>query len=469
MQQTDPYAGQWISFLSKNQKPEDKNLAAKFEREKDRHLIGEDGCVYRRCEGKKGKTRTQFIVPKSMVGQLLVKFHDNPLSAHPGFFRTYRKMQMSYFWPTMKTDIKRHVQHCSECAKFKSVKPATKTPLQSICTERPMQIVAMDFVGPLPKSDRGNTYALVMVDHFTRWPVVYAVDNLEAETVARKVCDFIHMYGCPEQLLSDRGSNFTSALVKALCKQLGVKKIFTCAFRPSSNGLNEHLNGTLFSGVKMYASKKPSTWDEYLDAVTFAYRSTPHSVTQHTPAYLMFGREVNSPLDMKPPTRLYSEDYIKVMQNERQQAYATVKDLVAKEQKRQKDRHDENIKEVDIQIGDKVWIRDFIIKKGTSKKFHQPWKGPFEVAKVLGRNNAEIILGDKKKRTKRVNLEHVKLARDIDGKPDEIVKVHDKLRSRNPGQRLTTRYFVEFYDGHTQWVDPEFVPDKLLEEFNANK
>eukprot|EP00794_Sanderia_malayensis_P008665 gene8665-biopygen6942 len=151
----------------------------------------------------------------------------------------------------------------------------------------------MDFVGPLPKSDRGNLYALV-----------YPTENLEAETVARKLAEFIHIYGCPEQLLSDRGSNFTSALIKALCKQLGVKKIFTCAFRPSSNRLNEHLNGTLFNAVKMYASKKPSVWDEYLDAVTFAYRTTPHFVTQHTPASLMFGREVSSPLDMKPPTRL---------------------------------------------------------------------------------------------------------------------------------------------------------------------
>eukprot|EP00795_Rhopilema_esculentum_P005390 gene5390-558_t len=340
MQRKDNYAGQWIRFLTHNSKPEDKNLAVKFEREKDQHFIAEDGCVFRRFRGKQGRTKKQLIVPKTMVGQLLVKFHDNPLSGHPGFFRTYRKIQMSYFWPTMKSDIKRHVRHCKDCARFKSTKPATKTPLKSIETERPLQIVAMDFVGPLPKSDQGNQYALVLVDHFTRWPVVYPVEDTEAETVARSLRDFIHCYGCPEELLSDRGSQFTSKLVKALCKQLGVKKIFTCSFRPSTNGLNEHLNGTLFNAVKIYASKKPSTWDEYLDAVTFAFRTTPHSVTMHTPAFLMYGREVNSPLDMKPPTRLYSEDYIKTMQNERQQAYTLVKELVSKEQLRQKIHHE---------------------------------------------------------------------------------------------------------------------------------
>ena len=376
MQRKDNYAGQWIRFLTHNSKPEDKNLAVKFEREKDQHFIAEDGCIFRRFRGKQGMTRKQLIVPKTMVGQLLVKFHDNPLSGHPGFFRTYRKIQMSYFWPTMKSDIKRHVRHCKDCARFKSTKPATKTPLKSIETERPLQIVAMDFAGPLLKSDQGNQYTLVLVDHFTRRPVVYPVEDTEAETVARSLCDFIHCYGCPEELLSDRGSQFTSKLVKALCKQLGVKRIFTCSFGPSTNGLNEHLNGTLFKAVKIYASKKPSTWDEYLDAVTFAFRTTPHSVTMHTPALWMYGREVNSPLDMKPPTRLYSEDCIKTMQNERQQAYTLVKELVSKEQLRQKIHHDQDIKELKVKVGDKVWIRDFIVKKGTSKKFHQPWIGP---------------------------------------------------------------------------------------------
>jgi len=89
------------------------------------------------------------------------------------------------------------------------MKPATKAPLKSIEAERPLQIVAMNFVRPLPKSDQGNQYALVLVDYFTRWPVVYAVQDTEAGTVARLLRDFTHCYRCPEELLSDRSSQFT--------------------------------------------------------------------------------------------------------------------------------------------------------------------------------------------------------------------------------------------------------------------
>ncbi len=108
-----------------------------------------------------------------------------------------------------------------------------------------------------------------------------------------------------------------------------------------------------------------------------------------------------------------------------QQAYALVKELVCKEQQQQKRYHDQNMKELKVNVGDKVWLRDFIVKRATPKKFHQPWIGPYEVTKVVGENNVEILMPKKNKRIiKRVNMEHIKFARDIDGKPEEIVKVH---------------------------------------------
>ena len=78
--------------------------------------------------------------------------------------------------------------------------------------------------------------------------------------------------------------------------------------------------------------------------------------------------------------------------------------------------------------GDKVWLRNFVVKKGTSKKFHQHWTGPFEVKEVIGENKIEPVITAKKTgKIKRVNVEHIKPAREIDGNPDEITKVHDKL------------------------------------------
>eukprot|EP00795_Rhopilema_esculentum_P005751 gene5751-11021_t len=151
-----------------------------------------------------------------------------------------------------------------------------------------------------------------------------------------------------------------------------------------------------------------------------------------------------------------------------QKNFPRSKELVSKEQLRQNIHHDQHIKELKVKVGDKVWLGDFIVKKRTSTKFHNPWIGLYEVAKVIVENNVKIIMPKKKTRKlKRVIMEQIKMAQEIDGKPENIVKVYDKLRLRLLGQRLVTGYLVEFYDGHTQRVDPEFVPDNLLEEFNA--
>lgn len=82
-----------------------------------------------------------------------------------------------------------------------------------------MQIIAMGFVGRLSKSGLENQYTFVLVDHFTRWPVAYAVEDTEAEIAARLFRDSVHFYGSPEELISDRSSQFTSELIRALRKQ----------------------------------------------------------------------------------------------------------------------------------------------------------------------------------------------------------------------------------------------------------
>ena len=50
------------------------------------------------------------------------------------------------------------------------------------------------------------------------------------------------------------------------------------------------------------------------------------------------------------------------------------------------------MKEIQIKEDDEVWLRDFIVKGGMSKKFHQPWKGPYKVVRVVGKNNVDIKL-----------------------------------------------------------------------------
>eukprot|EP00731_Ephydatia_muelleri_P019297 Em0012g122a len=84
-----------------------------------------------------------------------------------------------------------------------------RAPLQLDPAVRPLQRVAMDIMGPLPETSRGNKYILVIADYFTKGSEAYPIPNMEAITVAKcLVNEFICRFGVPEQLHSDQGRNF---------------------------------------------------------------------------------------------------------------------------------------------------------------------------------------------------------------------------------------------------------------------
>ena len=74
-----------------------------------------------------------------------------------------------------------------------------------------MERVAVDVVGPLPRSDRGNRFVLTAIDYFSKWPEAYAIPDQEAETVADALLEgMLSHFGVPETLHSDQGRTFES-------------------------------------------------------------------------------------------------------------------------------------------------------------------------------------------------------------------------------------------------------------------
>jgi len=76
--------------------------------------------------------------------------------------------------------------------------------------DTPFQRIAMDIVGPLPRSRQGHRYILVMCDYATRYPEAVALRSIDAEHVAEELVKVFARVGIPEEILTDQGSNFTS-------------------------------------------------------------------------------------------------------------------------------------------------------------------------------------------------------------------------------------------------------------------
>ncbi len=109
-----------------------------------------------------------------------------------------------------------------------------------------MERVAIDVLGPLPVSARGNKYIIVVIEYFTKWAEAYAVPNQTAGVTARWVVEeFCCRFGPPVTLHSDQGRNFQSGLFKEVVRLLGMAQTRTCPYNPKSDGMVERCNRTI--------------------------------------------------------------------------------------------------------------------------------------------------------------------------------------------------------------------------------
>lgn len=178
----------------------------------------------------------------------------------------------------MSADTRSWIRQCDKCAARKSPTKKRLGELQQPEVGAPMELVALDILGPLPVTDRGNRYVLVIGDYYTKWIEAIALPNQEAETVARCFVEqFACRYGIPDQLHSDQGRQFESAVFGEACKMFNIYKTRTTPYHPQSDGMVERFNRTLLDIVatQIAPHRKQRDWDEQLPFATFAYRSTP--------------------------------------------------------------------------------------------------------------------------------------------------------------------------------------------------
>jgi len=135
--------------------------------------------------------------------------------------------------------------------------------LVPIRTGAPLEKIAMDILGPLPKSNRGNYYILVISDYFSKWTETYAIRNHKARTIARKLVEeFISRFVAPYTIHTDQGTDFESNLIKEISTLFDSKKQRTTSYHPQSNGQVERFNKTLLGMLSKHVEENQKNWDE---------------------------------------------------------------------------------------------------------------------------------------------------------------------------------------------------------------
>jgi len=99
---------------------------------------------------------------------------------HSGVMRTLARLRLMWYWPGMTSDVRHLVYHCEVCQAAKKGGAHKSSGRRRLHCGRPWQVVAVDLVGPMPLTPRGNKWILVLTDHFTRWQDVLAIPDATA-------------------------------------------------------------------------------------------------------------------------------------------------------------------------------------------------------------------------------------------------------------------------------------------------
>ncbi|UYV72881.1 hypothetical protein LAZ67_10001063 [Cordylochernes scorpioides] len=271
--------------------------------------------------------------------------------------------------------------------------------------------VGMDLLGRFPTSMCGNRWIIVCTDYLTKFAITKALPTSESVEVAKFfIKDVILKHGAPREVITDRGRNFTSSMIRDLNKHCRITHRTTTAYHPQTNGLTERLNKTIADMLFMYVDVNQKDWDEILPFVTFAYNTAKQGSTGFSPFYLVHGREAETPLDLLFP-KFPSEDeddFIQTLGSRAEEARQLARIHTMRSQGGNKLRYDAHHRNIIYQPGDLVWIYIPVRKVGLSEKLMRRYFGPYRVTRKISDVTYEVeTFGDQHGRRKTKDIVHI--------------------------------------------------------------
>ncbi|UYV61570.1 K02A2.6-like, partial [Cordylochernes scorpioides] len=374
----------FIESVKKNLNGSRRSIAQNFKEE--------DGCLFKKNPNPEGRAWL-LVVPKNKKREIMKEYHNHMSNGHLGVARTMYRIKSKYFWPSMLKDVSEFVKTCHLCQSRKGSNQLPSGLLQPIPPANfPFERIGIDFVGPLPSTKNRKKWIIVLSDYYTRYAETRAVSEATVKEVSKFLVEDIFLrHGAPQYLISDRGSQFTSNLMKEVMKTCKIKHCFTTSYHPQTNGLTERLNRTLINMLSMYVNTDQKNWDEILPFITHAYNTTIQETTGYSPFFLMFGREPTSLLDDRNiSVDIDKDDYDEYIKHHLDKINRTRKLVInntIKTQERMKKNYDKKHMERSYEPGELVAVWTPIRKIGKCEKLLRKYFGPYRILKKLSNVN----------------------------------------------------------------------------------
>jgi hypothetical protein len=339
-----------------------------------------------------------IVVPadRKLRTQLLKEIHDAPTGGHLGVEKTMYRLGKLFWWPRMREEVQEYIGSCIACQSNKANNRAPAGLLHPLpIPTQKWESVSMDFVGPLPPTERGNDSIMVVVDRLTKMVhLMPCRTTITAPQVASLFWrEVVRLHGVPSSIVSDRDPRFTSNFWQELWRLMGTNLDMSTSYHPQTDGQTERVNRLMEEILRSYVKNDGSDWDLHLTAAEIAINTSQHSSTKFTPFHLNHGFDMRLPMDhavrqLHTSHNPSAEGSIRNMNEDLQKA----KQNIFTAQKRQARYADEHRRlGEDYKVGERVMLTTSDLKHH-SGKLSSKYVGPFQILSVSPDKTVELDL-----------------------------------------------------------------------------
>ncbi|CAJ0953434.1 unnamed protein product, partial [Ranitomeya imitator] len=203
----------------------------------------------------------------------------------------------------------------------------------------------------------------------------------------------VRLHGIPENIVSDRGSQFVSRFWRAFCGRMGIDLSFSSAFHPQTNGQTERTNQTLETYLRCFVSADQDDWVSFLPLAEFALNNRASSATLVSPFFCNSGFHPRFSSGQVESSDCPGVDSVV---DRLQQIWTQVVDnLILSQEKAQLFANRRRRVGPRLRVGDLVWLSSrHIPMKVSSPKFKPRFIGPYRISEVLNPVSFRLTLPD---------------------------------------------------------------------------
>ena len=355
----------------------------------------------------------QLVIPVAKREQIISLAHDSVWGSHFASNKTAKRILAHFYWPKLFSDVDRYCHSCAACQKRALKTKRDRVPITAV--ERPLQafsVCEVDLIGPIdPKSSKGHAYILTFICLSTKWTEAVPLKSLRAEETCDALMKIFSFTGFPKVLITDNGTNFTSAGTTTMLQRLGIEIRHSTQGHPQGNGGIERWNAVLKRMLHhVLISDKPRNWHEKLPYLLFSYREIPHSTTGFPPYQLLFGNAARGPLAAlhdswtgteSTTTKMSksSKEYLELLKQDLDMVQKIAADNTKTAQDTYVSYYNQHASQKTFNVGDEV----LVLHPTSGNKLLTQWEGVGTVVAMISPNSYRVSLPSGARRTFHAN------------------------------------------------------------------